>query len=280
MLTMPIKATLSNRKTLLYLSTMLMVLIACEQQPKEAPVVEAKPIAVKPTSELFQKIATLDSLMFSVAQRDCDLETYAAYLADDFEYFHDKAGFTGSKEEEMADMVIFCGEEQRSRQALRRELVKGTLEVYPMDSYGALEFCDHIFYLQINDGSEKVIGSGKMTALWKKENDTWQLTRIISYDHQPLAEVELSSAILDQYAGDYILPDRIVNIKTEGKLLRVTDINDGKAVWTKNLFPEAANKFYLNYENVVYEFLKSGTQIEGLKIYENGKLFEEAKRKS
>ncbi|MEM7297874.1 MAG: hypothetical protein AAF391_06370 [Bacteroidota bacterium] len=83
----------------------------------------------------------------------------------------------------------------------------------------------------------------------------------------------------DQYAGDYLLPDRVVNIKTEGKLLRVTDINDGKSGWTKELFPQAENKFYLNYENVVYEFLKKGSQVTTLNIYENGKVIEEAQRK-
>lgn len=231
------------------------------------------------SGELYDTIFKMDSLMISVAQRDCDLETYRSFLSEDFEFFHDKAGFTASKDDEMTDMAIFCGEEQRTRQPLRRELIKSSLKVYPMDNYGALEFCDHLFYLQINDGTEKLIGSGKMTALWKLIDDEWKVTRIISYDHQPLAEKELSSETLNQYAGDYVLPDRIVNIKTEGKLLRVTDINDGKPGWTKELFPETENKFYLNYENVVYEFLKEGSEVTTLNIYENGEVIEEAKRK-
>lgn len=220
----------------------------------------------------------MDSLYFS-AQNECDLEKYASFLSEDFEFFHDVAGVTPSKENEMSDMAIFCGEEQRRRQPLRRQLTEGTLKVYPMDNYGALQFCDHVFYLQINDGTEKVVGSGKMTALWKKENDDWKLTRIISYDHQPLAEVELTNDILNQYVGDYVLPDRIVNIKKEGKLLRATDINDGKPGWNTELFPESENKFYFKYENVIYEFAKAGNKVETLNIYENGKLIEEAKRK-
>ena len=175
-------------------------------------------------------------------------------------------------------MAIFCGEEQRSRQPLRREIVKSSLKVFPMDNFGALEFCDHLFYLQIGDGTEKVIGQGKLTLLWKQEEDGWKIMRTISYDHQPLAEVELPDEILNQYLGDYTFSDRIVNIKKEGKLLRVTDIIDGKPGWNKELFPEAGNIFYLNFANVRYEFLKTGDQVDRLKIYEDGKLFEEGKK--
>lgn len=255
-----------------------MVLISCDQK-QENTITKSEVIVKEQPSKLYKAIAKVDSLMISVAQRDCDLEAYESFLSDDFEYFHDKAGFTPSKEAEMADMAIFCGKEQRSRQPLRRQRTEGTLKVFPMDKYGALEFCDHVFYLQINDGTEKIVGSGKMTALWKLEDDQWKVTRVISYDHQHLAEIELSDDILEEYAGDYSLPDRIVNIKKEGKFLRATDITDGKAGWNTLLFSESDNKFYFNYENVVYEFLKSGDQVTTLNIYENGKLIEEAKRK-
>ena len=92
--------------------------------------------------ELYDEIKQMDSLYFS-AQNKCDLEKYASFLSEDFEFFHDKGGFTASKDNEMADMSIFCGEAQRSRQPLRRELISGSLKVYPMDNYGALESCDH-----------------------------------------------------------------------------------------------------------------------------------------
>ncbi len=176
-------------------------------------------------------------------------------------------------------MAIFCGKEQRRRQPLRRELIKGSMKVYPINNYGALEFCDHVFYLQINDGTEKVVGSSKMTALWKKINGEWKLTRVLSYNHQPLDKIELPMETLNQYVGDYVLPDRVVNIVTEGKLLRATDIIDGQAGWNTELFPESDNTFYFKYENVVYEFIKKGSTVTTLNIYENGKLIEEAKRK-
>jgi ketosteroid isomerase-like protein len=231
----------------------------------------------QPTDELYKAIRKMDSLYFT-AQNNCDLEKYASFLSEDLEFFHDKAGFTPSKQKEMEDMAVFCGDEQRKRQPLRRELAKGSLKVFAMDKYGALEFCDHIFYLQIKNKKEKKVGTGRMVALWKLEGKEWKFARIISYDHQPLAEVELPDEILNKYIGDYVLPDRIVNIRKEGKLLRVTDVNDGKPGWTKELFPESENMFYLNYENCQYEFISKGSALV-MQIYENDKLIETAKRK-
>ena len=76
----------------------------------------------------------------------------------------------------------------------------------------------------------------------------------------------------------YSLPDRIVNIKREGSLLRATDVIDGKEGWNTELLSESENTFYFKYENVVYEFVKAQSKVKTLNVYENGKLIEEAQR--
>lgn len=232
------------------------------------------------SDKLYDEIARMDSLYFS-ALNDCDLEGYASILSEDFELIHDQGVYVASKDEQMEEIGVFCGSEQRSRQHLRRELVEGSLMVYPMHVYGALQVCDHVFYLQLDDGTEKVVSIAKMTALWKLVDlidREWKLTRVISYDLQPLAEVELSDATLDQYVGDYTLPDRRVSIEKEGKLLRVFDTVMGKISWTTQLYPQSENKFYQNYDNVVFEFLKEGSTVTTLNIYKSGELIEKAKR--
>lgn len=228
------------------------------------------------SKELYNTISEMDSLYFS-AQNNCDLEKYKSFLADDFEFYHDKAGLTSSRDNEMADMKIFCGE-QRKRQPLRRELKKGTLKVYPLNNYGALETCEHSFYLQIAGGTEKLVGQAKFTCIWKLENAIWRIARIISYDHQPLGKTKLSDKILESYSGNYKADDRIINIARENNILRVTDIQKGKSVWNAELLPEADNIFYLNYENVQYKFVKDRANILKIIIYENGKKLEEANK--
>lgn len=222
--------------------------------------------AQNPT-ELHQKIAELDSIFFA-ALNNCDTVTYKSLLAEDFEAYHDKAGLTKSREREMADISVFCAE-QRKRQALRREL-KGPLEVYPLNNYGAIENCKHVFYLQINDTKEKLVAQAKFTGVWKFENNEWKLARSLSYDHQPLAEIELADEILSSYEGNYRAADRTVKLKKEGKILRMTDLVDGKEVWNTELLPESENLFYLNFENIQVEFRRNGTRVEKFVVYENG----------
>ncbi len=218
-------------------------------------------------AELHQKIAELDSIFFG-ALNNCDTTTYKSLLTEDFEAYHDKVGLTKSRKREMADLNIFCAE-QRKRQSLRREL-QGTLEVYPLNNYGAIENCKHVFYLRINDTKEKLVAQAKFTGVWKFENNKWKLARSLSYDHQSLAEHELGDEILSSYEGNYRAADRTVNLKKEGKILRMTDLVDGKEVWNTELLPESENLFYLNFENIQVEFRRSGTAVEKFVVYENG----------
>jgi hypothetical protein len=233
-------------------------------------------IFAQTSGELYKNIAEIDSLYFT-AQNDCNLEKYKSFLDADFEFYHDKAGMTKSRESEMEGMQIFCGE-QHQRQPLRRELIKGTLKVYPLDNFGALETCEHVFYLQIKGGQEKLVAKAKFTCIWKLEDSTWKISRIISYDHQPIGQIKLSLETLIQYEGNYQATDRVVNIKRENNILRVTDFQNGKAEWNAELLPEAKNIFYLNYENVQYKFVTEGAKVVKMLIFENGKKPEEAIR--
>lgn len=227
--------------------------------------------------EFYRKIAELDSLFFA-AQNDCDLEKYKSFLAEDFEFYHDKQGLTKSRESEMKTMAIFCGE-QRKRQHLRRELIQGSLKVYPLNNFGAIQTCDHKFYLVIDERTSKLVAKAKLTNVWKFENNEWKLARTFSYDHQPLAQVQLEDNILNSYAGNYAASDRTINIQKQGAILRATDIKAGEMVWSGELLPESENVFYLNYENVQYEFVKEGAEVVRLIIYEQGRPVESINRK-
>jgi Domain of unknown function (DUF4440) len=62
-----------------------------------------------------------------------------------------------------------------------RELVAGTLEVYPIHGYGAVEIGMHRFH---HPGQNPdVAGEAKFIHLWQYKDGAWKITRVISYDH-------------------------------------------------------------------------------------------------
>jgi hypothetical protein len=61
-----------------------------------------------------------------------------------------------------------------------RELVAGSLEVYPLEHYGAVEIGVHRFH---HPGDASNIGEAKFIHVWRDKDGTWTITRVISFDH-------------------------------------------------------------------------------------------------
>ena len=60
---------------------------------------------------------------------------------------------------------------------VQRELVQGSVEVYPINNYGAVEIGYHRFH---NLVEKSISRPGKFVIIWQKKGDNWQLTRIVS----------------------------------------------------------------------------------------------------
>ena len=63
---------------------------------------------------------------------------------------------------------------------MTRQLVAGSLEVYPLHGYGAVEIGTHRFY---HPGMEGPAGEAKFVTLWQYKDGAWKVSRVISYDH-------------------------------------------------------------------------------------------------
>ncbi len=223
---------------------------------------------------LFGQVITFDSIFFQ-ALNNCDLKKYESFLADDFEFYHDRGGLTKSREAEMKSMTSFCGE-QRQRQKLRRELIRESVEVSPIKDFGAVQTGRHRFFLVIDDKTEKVIEEAKFTNVWHRQPKGWKLSRVISYDHRPTGNIKLADSILDQYTGKYqMAPDRVIVITKNQNQLNAKDGD-----WTADLYSESNSKFYLDHGNVQFEFIQGQKgRVEKLVIYENGTTIEQGTRK-
>jgi uncharacterized protein DUF4440 len=132
--------------------------------------------AIKSDAELTSAISSLDTQLFD-AYNNCDIGKLGSMVSDDLEFYHDKTGLAvGKKVFTDAIKNNICGK-------VRRELVKGSLEVYPLKGYGAVEIGVHRFY---HPGAQDhdVVGEAKFIHLWQYKDGAWKVTRVISYDHE------------------------------------------------------------------------------------------------
>lgn len=131
---------------------------------------------IKNQADLDKAITALDAKLFD-AYNHCDLKAFASLLADDVEFYHDQGGVTLGRQK-LTDSIknnICTGDTQRV-------LVPGTLKIYYMKGYGAIEMGVHRF---VHPKTEAVNGTGEASfvQLWQCKDGNWKLTRVLSYDH-------------------------------------------------------------------------------------------------
>ncbi len=131
-----------------------------------------------PHQQLVQEITTADRELYD-AFSNCDVNRYASFLSKDLEFYQDHTGKTGY-EENLQALRNRCAEGIR----LRRELQADSLIVNAAPGFGAIQAGIHRFYSQGQDGQEHLDATARFTNVWSKATGSWQLVRVISYDHQ------------------------------------------------------------------------------------------------
>src|SRR5688500_2369617 len=89
------------------------------------------------SGDLFNEIAYMDSVLFN-ALNSRDMETFKPLFTTDLEFYHDKGGLT-----DYNYTIQSLKNVTAQNNGLRRELIKGSLEVYPIKDYGAIQIGAH-----------------------------------------------------------------------------------------------------------------------------------------
>jgi len=129
------------------------------------------------STEIYNEIARMDSVMFDAFNAH-DLEKLKVTFSETLEFYHDKGGLAGYEQTMNNFKSLF---ENNKNTGLRRDIVKGSLEVYPIKDYGAVEICLHRFCHVENGKNDCSVFKNIM--IWQNRNGTWKVTRVISYDH-------------------------------------------------------------------------------------------------
>ncbi len=125
--------------------------------------------------ELFNKVANLDSSLFA-AYNSKNLNLMKTYFTKDLEWYQDNGGLIDFEKVFSNFQSIFNRDYD-----LKRNLIRESLEVHPIEGYGAIEIGKHQFK-HIENGKLE-IGTFKFVMIWKNDNGNWKISRVISYDH-------------------------------------------------------------------------------------------------
>ena len=130
------------------------------------------------SKDLYDTIARMDSILFD-AFNTRNLDKIKTLFSDSLEFYHDLGGVTNYDQNMNSFKKSF--ENQRK---VRRELITGSLEVYPIKDYGAVEIGIHRFYGTESGQKEKIGSEARFLMVWQKQNGNWKISRVISYGHQ------------------------------------------------------------------------------------------------
>ena len=135
-------------------------------------------IAQQPPSDALRaEIERLDKTIFDAFNAH-DMDKVNSYFDESLEFFHDKNGLLSLADVKKNSKSMAAA---AASNGLRRELVPGSLQVYPIPNYGAIEVAAHRFCHMEN--GEEDCGTFQFVHVWKKSDAGWKITRVISYGH-------------------------------------------------------------------------------------------------
>jgi hypothetical protein len=127
---------------------------------------------------LFDALAQMDSDLFDASFASCDAAKANAIFTDDVEFYHDQAGFSvGEKvRENTRRLTASCP----GARGVKRTVVPGTLRVYPIEGYGAVQMGMHRF----DERGASTSTLARFVSLWRWQEGRWRLARVLSLDHR------------------------------------------------------------------------------------------------
>lgn len=237
--------------------------------------------AVKfPNNQELQEIILQHDRDFWEAYNQCDVDGMIQFITDDLEFYHDKNGFTtGIKEFEESLRNGLCA---KGGNRTRREAVEGTVEVYPLEGFGAIILGKHFFFETQAGKPERRTGIAQFTHVWKLEGGHWKMSRVLSFDHKapPKEAMEpkilVSEQALGEYVGSYEAPETgtvVFSIK-EGTL----EMQAGKM--TDLIYADSKDVFVHPQAPLSFEFVRNDEgKVIKMIVREGGEIAEEAIRK-
>lgn len=135
---------------------------------------------------VFDALARMDSVLFDASFASCNATKANAIFADDVEFYHDQSGLATGEQvrENTRRLTASCPRGH----GVTRTLIPGSLRIYPIQGYGAVQMGVHRF-------DERGASSSTLTRfvhVWHLQNGTWRLARVLSLDHHSVPPIRPS----------------------------------------------------------------------------------------
>ena len=160
------------KTTLLFALVLFGVAHGAQTTPAASAPVEAIPTDAAQLREL---IAGLDRKMFD-AYNAHDVDGLMAWFSEDLEFYHDNGGLLDFQQVKAGFTSVFA-----NNRDIRRDLVDGSLEVYPIKGFGAIEIGSHRFCHTENGKAD--CGTFRFLQIWRFKDGAWKVSRDVSYGH-------------------------------------------------------------------------------------------------
>jgi hypothetical protein len=127
---------------------------------------------------LFDELARMDSILFDASFASCDAAKANAIFTDDVEFYHDETGFSAGEQvrENTRRLTASCP----GARGITRTVVPGSLRVYPIADYGAVQVGVHRF----DERGAATSTMAQFVHLWRFQDGQWRLARVLSLDHR------------------------------------------------------------------------------------------------
>jgi len=136
-------------------------------------------------SKLFKALAIEDSTFFERSFNRCDFDYLDKHIANDLRFYHDQAGVVDRAAFLKSVKENICSNPDKKP---IRKLESGSLTVFPLHNngklYGAIQKGIHHFYIREKGKPDVWTSTAKFTTVWIKEDNTWKMSEVLSFDHQ------------------------------------------------------------------------------------------------
>lgn len=154
---------------LVVMGSVTVVLVAIERGRIVSPAMQTDPAA------LATEIQKQDAAFFGAFNAH-ELGPMMAFFANDVEFYHDKDGLLSFDQIRAGFQTMFARND-----GIRRDLLPGTIRIYPVPNYGAIETGTHKF-CHVERGKDDC-GAFQFVMVWKNQDGRWRVTRALSFDH-------------------------------------------------------------------------------------------------